>query len=114
MLVALDKSPETAIGVAIYFFVVQLVESNLIAPRVHGAAVRLHPAIIMMVIVGASEIAGLWGVIIGVPVTAAVRDVFLYFHSEWSGAQSANATTGETAAQAIESDAPAPSEAGGD
>ena len=101
ILVALDKSPETAIGVAVWYFVVQLIESNLIAPRVHGAAVRLHPAIIMMVIVGASEIAGLWGVVVGVPVTAAIRDVFLYFHREWSAAQTPAAETADESAERV-------------
>ena len=111
VLVALDKSPETAIGVAIWYFLVQLFESNVIAPRVHGAAVRLHPAIIMIVIVGASEIAGLWGVVVGVPVTAAIRDVFLYFHREWSAAQTAQIpqdAADETAPKALDSESQTP------
>ena len=108
VLVALDKSPETAIGVAIWYFLVQLFESNIVAPRVHGAAVRLHPAMIMIIIVGASEIAGLWGVVVGVPVTAAARDVFLYFHSEWSGARIQTEATDEGAEQMIDSDSSNP------
>ena len=39
----------------------------------------------MITLVMASEIAGLWGVIIGVPLVAASRDIFVYFFSEWSG-----------------------------
>ena len=84
ILVALASSPEQAVYVALVYIIVQLVESNVIAPRIQSNAVRLHPAIIMMVLVGASEVAGLWGVVVGVPLTAAVRDVFLYFHRQWS------------------------------
>ena len=98
-----EKGPETAIGVAVGFLVVQLIESNIVAPRLQGSAVKLHPAIIMIVIVGASEIAGLWGVVVGVPVTAAIRDVFLYFHREWSGARTP-ATTDESADPVIDSE----------
>ena len=62
---------------------VQLIENNLIAPRIQGSAVRLNPAIIMATLVLASEIAGLWGVIVAVPLVAAARDVFVYFYNEW-------------------------------
>ena len=39
----------------------------------------------MGTLVVASSIGGLWGVLIGVPVVAASRDVFVYFYKEWSG-----------------------------
>ena len=37
----------------------------------------------MVTLVLASEVAGLWGVIVGVPLVAAARDVFVYFYKEW-------------------------------
>lgn len=85
LLVALARSPEEIIWVALVYLVVQLIENNLIAPRVQGSAVRLNPAIIMATLVLASEVAGLWGVIVAVPLVAATRDVFVYFYNEWSG-----------------------------
>ena len=45
---------------------------------------NVHPAIIMIVIVVGSEVAGIWGVILAVPATALLRDIFKYFHGEWS------------------------------
>ncbi len=85
LLVALASSPEKIIWVALVYLAVQLIENNLIAPRVQGSAVRLNPAIIMATLVLASEVAGLWGVIVAVPLVAATRDVFVYFYNEWSG-----------------------------
>ena len=85
LLVALASSPEKIIWVALVYLAVQLVENNLIAPRVQGRAVRLNPAIIMATLVLASEVAGLWGVIVAVPLVAATRDVFVYFYNEWGG-----------------------------
>ena len=85
LLVALASSPEKIILVALVYLAVQLIENNLIAPRVQGSAVRLNPAIIMATLVLASEIAGLWGVIVAVPLVAATRDVFVYFYNQWSG-----------------------------
>ncbi len=84
ILVALASSPQLAIWVALVYIVVQVFESNVIAPRIQSRAVRLHPAMVMIVLVCSSEVAGLWGMVVGVPLTAAVRDIFLYFHRTWS------------------------------
>ncbi len=89
ILVTLASDPDKAIWVALVYIVTQLIESNVIAPRLQGRAVRLNPAVVMIVIVVASEVAGLWGIIVGVPLTAAARDVFKYFHQRWSREESA-------------------------
>ena len=84
ILVALASSPQLALWVALVYIVVQVIENNVIAPRIQSRAVRLHPAMVVIVLVCSSEIAGLWGMVVGVPLTAAVRDVFLYFHRTWT------------------------------
>ena len=89
LLVTLASSPSQVIWVALVYVVVQLIENNLISPRIQGRAVRLNPAIIMATLVVASEVAGLWGVIVGVPLVAAARDVFVYFHKEWDNGDAA-------------------------
>lgn len=83
LLVTLASSPQQIVWVGLVYVVVQLIENNLIAPRIQGSAVRLNPAIIMATLVLASEIAGLWGVIVAVPLVAAARDVFVYFYNVW-------------------------------
>ena len=84
VLVALATDPGKLVWVALLYLVVQFVESNIISPRIQGRALRLHPIFIMITLIIASDIAGLWGVLIGVPLVAAARDVFAYFYSEWS------------------------------
>ena len=86
LLVTLASSPSQVIWVALVYVIVQLIENNLISPRIQGSAVRLNPALIMATLVVASELAGLWGVIVGVPLVAAARDVFVYFYKEWNTA----------------------------
>ena len=83
LLVALASSPDRIVGVVLVYVIVQLIENNLISPRIQGSALRLNPAFIMIILVVSSEIAGLWGVIVGVPLVAAARDVFVYFFNEW-------------------------------
>ena len=85
LLVALATDPGKLVWVALLYIVVQFVESNIISPRIQGRALRLHPIFIMITLIIASDIAGLWGVLVGVPLVAAARDVFAYFYSEWSG-----------------------------
>jgi predicted PurR-regulated permease PerM len=80
LLVVVFVSPIKALWVAISFFAIQQIENTLLVPRITGHAVRLHPAVVMVVMVVASQIAGLWGLLLAVPVTALVRDVYRYLY----------------------------------
>ena len=84
LLVTLASSPGQIAWVALVYVIVQLIENNIITPRIQSSAVRLNPALVMATLVVASEIAGLWGVIVGVPLVAATRDVFIYFYKQWT------------------------------
>ncbi len=84
VLVALATSPSDLPWVILLYTGVQLVENSVLVPRIQGHAVDLHPAMIMLLLVISSEVAGLWGVIVAVPLAAVSRDVFLYFLHEWS------------------------------
>ena len=108
ILVALASSPQLALWVALMYIVVQVFESNVIAPRIQSRAVRLHPALVMIVLVCSSEVAGLWGMVVGVPLTAAVRDVFLYFHRTWSAESAGLAVTGAELSQSPDGDSRGP------
>jgi predicted PurR-regulated permease PerM len=80
ILVALATRPVSAIWVAVAFFIIQLVENLILVPRISGKSVKLHPALVMMVLVIGGQLAGFWGMLIAVPVTAVIRDVFLYLY----------------------------------
>ena len=84
VLVALATLPGDLLWVVLLYTGVQLVENVVLVPRIQGRAVDIHPAIIMLLLVISSEVAGLWGVIVAVPLAAVPRDVFLYFLHEWS------------------------------
>ena len=65
------------------YVVAQLIESNIITPRLQASAVRLHPIVVMAILVIAADVIGIWGMIVGVPLAAAGRDVFVYFQDQW-------------------------------
>jgi predicted PurR-regulated permease PerM len=80
ILIALATKPVSAIWVAVAFFAIQMIENLILVPRISGNSVKLHPALVMMVLVIGGQLAGFWGMLIAVPVTAIVRDVFLYLY----------------------------------
>ena len=106
ILVVLATDPSKLIWVVLVYLIVQFIESNIISPRIQGRALRLHPIVIMMTLVVASDIFGLWGVLIGVPMVAIARDVFIYFYNEWSGASTSGSSV-EAAVETGTAEAPA-------
>jgi predicted PurR-regulated permease PerM len=80
VLMALIDKPLRAVWVALAFFAIQQTENTVLVPRVSGNAVRFHPAAVMVILVVGSEVAGLWGLLLSVPVAAVLRDVFRYLY----------------------------------
>ena len=92
ILVTFTNEPDKVLLVALLFIGVQFVENTLLVPRVQGQAVSIHPAFIMVLLVLASEVAGLWGMLLAVPLAAVSRDVFLYLYHRFEE-EEANYTT---------------------
>jgi predicted PurR-regulated permease PerM len=80
ILVALLSDPVSAIWVAVSFFAIQQVENLILVPRISGESVQLHPAMVMVVLVIGNELAGFLGMLVAVPITAVIRDVFKYLY----------------------------------
>lgn len=78
LLVALLSNPVSAIWVAVAFFAIQQVENLILVPRIAGESVQLHPAVVMVVLVIGNELGGFIGMLVAVPATAIIRDVFKY------------------------------------
>ena len=80
VVVALLADPVSALWVAGAFFVIQQIENLVLVPRISGESVKLHPALVMVALVIGNELAGLLGMLVAVPVTAVVRDIFKYLY----------------------------------
>jgi predicted PurR-regulated permease PerM len=70
--------------VLVVYVIVQQLENNLLVPKVQGDSVKLHPSIIMVALVVGSQVGGLFGLIIAVPVAAILRDIYLYLYRRFS------------------------------
>jgi len=84
LIVAALQSPMTALWALVVFIIIQQIENLFLVPRIAGESVKLHPALIMVVLVVGGEALGLWGMLLAVPLTAVIRDVFKYLYLRFS------------------------------
>lgn len=59
------------VWIVLWFGVVQLVESNVITPKIVGESVGLHPVVVIVAIIAGAEVLGFLGMLLAVPATAA-------------------------------------------
>jgi predicted PurR-regulated permease PerM len=67
---------------AVYVTAFRLAIDRLFGPIILGAAVRLHPVVIMFAMLAGGLVLGIIGVIIAVPVAAAVRIVLQHYYAQ--------------------------------
>jgi predicted PurR-regulated permease PerM len=80
-LVTLALAPDKVFWVLGLAVAVQLLENNLIAPRVMSSCLRLHPSLILVLLVMGGLFWGFWGLVLTVPLTATLVDIFGYVRS---------------------------------
>lgn len=81
VLLALSISLQTAALTAVLFLVIQLLESNILTPRLQGKALNVHPVIIFLSVVLGGELAGLAGIVFAVPVLAVLHVLFEFLRA---------------------------------
>jgi predicted PurR-regulated permease PerM len=70
ILLGFTVSPATGLAAAAFSLVWSQVESNVITPRVMGNAVELHPLVVLVALIVGSELLGMAGALLAIPVTA--------------------------------------------
>lgn len=79
-IVVVATDPDKWWWIILFYLGVQAAENYLLVPRVHGEAVNMHPALVLILITVGGALWGLWGVLLAVPLSAAVRDVYAYIY----------------------------------
>ena len=83
---AIATQPELLIPVALMYLLVQLLENNLLVPRVQGHATDLSPGMVILLLVVGGGAFGFLGLVAAVPVTAILRELFWYADRRLRGA----------------------------
>jgi len=84
VMVTLAVAPEKTIFVALGFLLIQLLENNLLVPKIQGSQMNIHPAFIIMLTVLGAYFAGIMGFIIVLPLTMAIIEIFKYLRKSTS------------------------------
>jgi predicted PurR-regulated permease PerM len=76
--VMLAVAPDKILWVIVLAFAVQLLENNILVPRIQAANLKLHPAVVLFLLVMGSYFWGFWGLIFTVPIVSTLVDIFKY------------------------------------
>lgn len=80
LFIASTHSLKLLILVVIVCVVVQQIDGNLVYPNVIGKSLEIHPLTIILLLLVAGNLAGLLGMILGVPVYAVAKVIIKYFY----------------------------------
>ena len=79
VLLALFVSPVMALWTLVITVVAQNVTDNVLSPIVMRSAVKIHPALSLLGIIIGGCLGGAVGMVLAVPLTAAIRGLFVYY-----------------------------------
>ncbi|MBE0481163.1 MAG: AI-2E family transporter [Dehalococcoidia bacterium] len=96
VLVTLAVAPEQIVWVLILYFGIQIFEGNVLAPKIQGEYMRIHPVFVLFLLVLGAYLAGFIGLILIVPLTATIVDIIKYLNAVARAEDEAG--TGEPAA----------------
>jgi predicted PurR-regulated permease PerM len=71
--------PVAALWVGLLFLAIHQVEGHIVIPNVMGGALRLHPLLVIFGLLAGGEIYGLPGVLVALPLLAALRTIWEFF-----------------------------------
>ena len=77
-IVTLALAPDKVIWVILLAVVIQLLENMILVPRIASSCMRIHPALILVLLVMGGYLWGLWGMVLAVPLTATMIELYKY------------------------------------
>lgn len=78
-------SGSLAVKVAVFYFIIQVIDGQIIMPRIMGRSINLHPLVILTVIFIGGSFYGVPGMMVAVPITAILQIVvdYLWFFNAY-------------------------------
>ncbi|MGO8948772.1 MAG: AI-2E family transporter [Ktedonobacterales bacterium] len=83
ILVAATQSWLLALLVLVYFVFIHVLDGYIVAPRVLGKAVGLHPAISIIALIAGADLFGIWGAIFAAPLAGLLQVLFAAVWQAW-------------------------------
>lgn len=86
-LLALSYSPTLALASVVVSVIAQNVTDNLVSPLVMQSSVQVHPILSLTGLIIGNSLGGILGMALAIPLTAAIRSVFVYYFEKRTGRQ---------------------------
>ncbi|MCL2750100.1 MAG: AI-2E family transporter [Coriobacteriia bacterium] len=84
-LVGLTISPLTGALAVVLTVASQISYDNLLAPRIMGSHVAIHPALVLVAIFTGAMLGGILGMLCAIPLAAALKSIFAYYFEKKTG-----------------------------
>ena len=84
ILALLDGHPSRALAAAGVLLLVQQIDNHIISPNVMGRTVKLHPITVMLALLAAGSLFGIFGMLLIIPAIAAIKAVAQHLWSKRS------------------------------
>ncbi len=91
VIVTLAIVPDKVLWVIALYLGIQFVENYFLVPRIQSAYLRIHPAVMIFLLVLGAYIAGFWGLLLAGPLTATAVEIYKYVHRCYQEVEKADA-----------------------
>ena len=100
--VAAFEGLDKVVIVLVLAFVIQLIEGNILAPRIMSSDVGMHPVVIIFVLMAGGQVGGVMGMIVALPSAVLIKVLFDHFYMEKFVKKHEPVTAAGPAADAVE------------
>jgi len=85
VIIALFQPWPLVAWVILYFIAIQMIENHILAPRISGHAVGLHPVVALVALLAGADLFGIWGALFAVPITGVAAVLAAALYKAWRG-----------------------------
>jgi predicted PurR-regulated permease PerM len=82
LVLTLALAPQKIVPVIVVALVVQQIENRILAPGIQGNALKLHPALILFLLVMGGVLWGFWGLVLTIPLASTLVEIFKFLKRE--------------------------------
>lgn len=76
IIVAFIGSPKVALFTAIWLYILQLIEGNIICPKITGDSISMHPFLVIILLLIGEKVGGFVGMILVIPAAVVVKVIY--------------------------------------
>ena len=76
IVIAVLKSPMDGVWVALWLWILQQIEGNILSPKFTGDSVNMHPLIVIILLIVGGKVAGFWGMVLAIPLGVIIKVVY--------------------------------------